>query len=129
MVTELDVSLPGKFKPVIEKYGKMVTFVTYPDRVENNSDSSVNLGTPVSYSLKVSPPNDVMVKLSSDGTGVEESAQEIVLLTGNGTDWPIAFVPEIGMPVQFDSKSPLIVRVDELYSGELIVAYHIFLES
>ncbi len=128
MVTQLDIDIPGELAPVIEEYGKLVTFRTFPDRVENTSDSSVDLGTPVDHDLKVTPPDMVSVKLQGDGSGIETAAQRVILLTLNGTANAITFTPEIGSPVIIDGSESVIVRVDPIYSGDLIAAYEVFLE-
>jgi len=130
LTTELDNTMGVVSYDLIQDFGKTVVFSTYPMSVDSDG-STVTLGDPTAYTVKVSPPQRFTRKHDERGLSVLEERLSVTLPSGFNTSSVLAFTPtltsEANMTVTMDSKVYRIVGIDPLYAGDQIVAYDIHL--
>jgi hypothetical protein len=116
-----EAEIKTKVKSLVDRKGKTVT---YTKRVQTFTVATGDVSeTTTDYSLKVSPPDGVDLRLI-DGDVVQEGDVSVVLPAKD-----LDFTPENGDKVTIDSVVWKVVYIDSLYTGELLGAYVLRLRS
>ncbi len=114
MATELDTKLIPKIKAILNRFGKLVTFVATTQSY--NPATGVNTLTPTNKQWKITPPE------SAVAYGNETTVQVGDLRIYFAAE-AITFTPVVGMTVVIDSVNWRIVALDTFYTGELVGLY------
>ena len=118
-MTDLDTRLIPRVLELITKYGKDVTFKTFPSATYTPTTGKTTPGAETDYSEKVTPPEPYEDKFI-DGEIVQIGDCRVYLAASG-----LAFTPEKGMEVEFDAEGITwrIVRIMPVYTGESIAMY------
>jgi hypothetical protein len=119
MATELDTLILPKVLELIGRYGKLVSFSVTTGATQNAGAGTVTGGTTTAHSVKASPPYPYESRyIDGDLVLVGDSR---LYLAGSG----LAFTPAPGQVVTIDSAKWRVVRVNPIYSGELVAAWEV----
>ena len=119
MTTILDKRLIPRVKVIVDKYGKTVTFRTYPAETYDAASGSTTEGVKTDYSRKVTPPQNYESKYI-DGEIIQEGDCQIFVPTKD-----LGFTPAKGMKVIFDSEVWKIIGLKPIYTGDDIALYEL----
>lgn len=122
-MTVLDTKLLPVVFNIIEKYGKTVSFGVQTGGVYDEGTRTYSGGTTTPTSKKVSPPDRFADELINGDT--IQAKDLYVILPAQG----LTFTPQVGWTVTVDSVVYMTIRVDPIYSGELVAAYQIQLRA
>lgn len=118
---ELDV-LPDAWEAV-KAYGTTAVFTLYPNESTDEVESTVALGTPVTHTVRITPPDELSAELAEDGSQVEGAGLKFDLFTGALTPEEIAFVPAIGQRITIGGQPYRVRKLNAERSGDHIVYY------
>lgn len=128
-MTELDDIIPAKVVSIINKYGLTAAWITQTKTYDPTTDQTT-IGTPSETSVKVTPPAGCVIDYvptpnQSAGGGAIKGVGLRVLTTPShlGTVKPRIYDDH----VRIGAVTYQVVRVDPIYSGELIAAYKVYL--
>jgi hypothetical protein len=117
-VTRLDDKLVPKAYELIEKFGKVVSFISGPPASGYDPTTGKNATfTADTYSVKVTPPQEYEQKYI-DGDLIQVGDVQIFLAAQN-----LTFTPKNGMDVTIDSENWKIVSFGKIYTGEQVALY------
>ena len=120
--TGLDTKLAVKIPALLEKLGKDATFHIPATKTINPRTGTVDEGTVTDYTWKVTPP--VHTKMYVNNDILQGSIWRAFIAA---TD--ITFTPTEGYKMTLGSKVWQIHEITEIYSGNLVVGYKLFLKS
>lgn len=115
MAGQLDAKMRAVAETLIERFGKVVDWTSYDD-VPDPATGTVSR-TANSHQPTISPP--VGPNQSYVAGQVIEQGEFDVMLAASA----ITFTPKVGDEVDIDSVIYTVVKVDWIYSGELVAAY------
>ena len=114
MVTALDTKLRPKTVELIEKYGKSVTWTVTSGGTYVPATGSTSGATSTPYTVKVTPPEPYTSKFI-DGDTIRVGDALIYLAAQD-----LAFTPAENQHVTVDGVVWVVVRVNAIYSGDLV---------
>jgi hypothetical protein len=128
-MTQLDVDLRASVKLIIDEVGKVMSVVRKTRAYDPNTDATT-VGTPVTYTVKGSPPAPVSVR----ELGKRDATPDRMDLLP--TDSVIWFAEENAVidiqefdEIHFDGLKFFVVQKNVYYSGELICAREVFVRG
>ncbi|RLB68702.1 MAG: hypothetical protein DRH08_00155 [Deltaproteobacteria bacterium] len=120
-MTELDDILVPTAFDLIDEFGKLLTFTPPTGTYVPGAGSKVS-ESPDPFDRKGSPPFPYERSLATGRLIIEGNAITLV------ADQDLAIKPAIGWLVEVDGVTWRTVRVDAIYSGELVAAWEMELE-
>jgi len=115
MPGQLDTKMRAVAETLIERFGKVVSWTSYvdvPDPTTGQVERTATTHTPT-----ISPPIGPNQNYVA-GQVIEQGEFDLMLAAS-----AIVFVPKVGDEVDIDSVIYTVVKVDWIYSGELVAAY------
>tara|TARA_R100000152_G_C6759123_1_gene183034 strand:- start:595 stop:963 length:369 start_codon:yes stop_codon:yes gene_type:complete len=122
-MTAIDTKLLAEVYTIAETYGKSVVFTVPGSSTYAPSTGKVTEGSVVTHTVNVTPPEQYDRRYV-DGELVQARDVQVILPAKN-----LAFTPDLGMKVTFDSEAFDIVSLNPLYSGTSICAYEVQLRQ
>ena len=116
-MTVLDDKLVPKAKELLDKFGKSATFSVSGFSQYDPNTGEVTVGTPTTYTVKVTPPSPFDKNYQPGGT--TEASDLRVYLAASG----LSFTPSNGQKVVFDSESYNVIAVETIFSGDSVALY------
>lgn len=139
MTTELDLKFQPKVWALVARVGIDATFYTYPSLTIDKSQSTVTKGTAVTFTAKITPPEQFREKLAGasipgesgglSGSPDEQSDKFKTFLASGVGQSPIGFTPELGMRVDFSSKSWRILMIDTIQPGDDVLGWDLVVQE
>ena len=125
MTTALETKLLPKAHAAVKKYGTTATFTLYPSATVDTDTSEVNLGSPTTHSVYITPPEPLETKFSADGAMVQEDGIRFNVSSGALTSDALSFTPAIGQSVTVRGLAYRVRSVNSIVSGDLVALYEI----
>ena len=127
MTTALDTELLGGVEEALAEAGRDAVLVTYPSVSVDSVESTVDLGTPVEYAIRISPPQTVFDYRDAP-LSVPRSAIQ-VLVRAKGLAVAPTRTTDDEARIRVGTVDYRILRVDQVTGGDVPCAWTVFLEA
>lgn len=124
-MNELDLTIPAKVNEVIKRFGRFVTWQVRTKTYNKATDETV-IGAPVQTQVKVTPPSSCTVEYTETNGGT--LAQRVGLKFMTTPSLLGTVIPNVHEDtVLISGIKFLVVRIDPIFTGDLIAAYRVYL--
>ncbi len=120
-MTQLDDQLLPEVKAIIDEFGKSVVFEELTLSEYDPTTGAATEGGPNTYTVVVTPPDKVKQYLVNGET--IQVGDSVIMMPAQDAE----FTPVVDQAVTIDTVDFKVVKVEPIYSGDLIAVWTIFL--